>query len=399
MSELITTRRHADLRWQLLATVSALTLTAYVSSTAAAKAEDAGRPTVWIELGAQLEHLSGVDKPFAAGFYDRLDPSFTSPAEFQNALPLAIGPEGKITVEPGNSWVFSADIRYGRAGNRRDRQQKTQPGNFYNVYKYQTGPAAYNRKCCHTYTVIPNRDNFVDVQSQHQETHLILDFQAGKDVGLGLFGGSGSSVISAGVRFAQLQTKSSVSVKAATDLEHYNQFTAFPSFSFVHQAYPQKYSLGTRFRVYSVAAESARSFRGIGPSLSWDASATLAGDPDSSELTFEWGVNAALLFGKQKVKTDHQSSGGYVSRAGYVPVIYAPLYTHPLRHYTRSRNVTVPNVGGMAGFSIKWPNAKISMGYRAGVFFGAMDTGWDTRRTSTTSFYGPFATISVGLGG
>ena len=37
-------------------------------------------------------------------------------------------------------------------------------------------------------------------------THAILDFQAGKDVGLGMFGGK--SILSAGIRVAQLNENS-----------------------------------------------------------------------------------------------------------------------------------------------------------------------------------------------
>lgn len=53
----------------------------------------------------------------------------------------------------------------------------------------------------------------------------------------------------------------------------------------------------------------------------------------------------------------------------------------------------------MAGFSVRFPNAKVSFGYRADLFFGAMDSGWDTRQTRDRSFYGLFASVSIGLGG
>ncbi len=43
--------------------------------------------------------------------------------------------------------------------------------------------------------------------------------------------------------------------------------------------------------------------------------------------------------------------------------------------------------------------AKISFGYRADLFLGAMDIGVDSRHTVNRNFYGPFATISIGLGG
>jgi hypothetical protein len=57
----------------------------------------------------------------------------------------------------------------------------------------------------------------------------------------------------------------------------------------------------------------------------------------------------------------------------------------------------VPNVGGFAGLSVRRANAKVSFGYRADFFFGAMDAGIDARHTEDMSFHGPFAKISVGL--
>ena len=59
--------------------------------------------------------------------------------------------------------------------------------------------------------------------------------------------------------------------------------------------------------------------------------------------------------------------------------------------------VTVPNVGAFAGLTYQIQNFKISGGYRADFFFGAMDGGIDTRKTEDQKFYGPFATISIGL--
>ncbi len=74
-------------------------------------------------------------------------------------------------------------------------------------------------------------------------------------------------------------------------------------------------------------------------------------------------------------------------------------YNHPQVNLQRSRSVVVPNVGGFAGVSIDFPNVKVSAGYRGDFFFGAMDTGFDTAKRSTIGFYGPFATVIIGLGG
>ena len=55
-------------------------------------------------------------------------------------------------------------------------------------------------------------------RAQNDEHHLIVDFQAGKDVGLGMFGGKdGSSVFGLGVRFAQFSSKSNIALKSDPD--------------------------------------------------------------------------------------------------------------------------------------------------------------------------------------
>lgn len=65
----------------------------------------------------------------------------------------------------------------------------------------------------------------------------------------------------------------------------------------------------------------------------------------------------------------------------------------------RHKSVIVPNLGGFAGVSFKFRSAKVSLGYRGDFFFGAMDAGNDTRKIKNVGFYGPFATISVGIRG
>ncbi len=74
------------------------------------------------------------------------------------------------------------------------------------------------------------------------------------------------------------------------------------------------------------------------------------------------------------------------------------LYTNT-GESTRSHSVTIPSLGAFAGLSVRYPNARVSFGYRADFFFGAMDVGIDTRKSTTTGFHGPFAKLSIGLGG
>jgi hypothetical protein len=158
---------------------------------------------------------------------------------------------------------------------------------------------------------------------------------------------------------------------------------------------------------YAGFASAHRSFHGVGPSLSWDASARLAGAKETSEVFFDWGVNASVLFGRQKAEGAHHTSAHFYSKykaslgtgaplAGYA-LIYGNDPAHNRAH-ARSHSVVVPNVGGFAGLSFRYANAKVSMGYRADLFFGAIDGGVDARKTYDRDFYGPFATISIGLG-
>ncbi|HTO40389.1 MAG TPA: hypothetical protein VL026_05380, partial [Rhizomicrobium sp.] len=120
--------------------------------------------------------------------------------------------------------------------------------------------------------------------------------------------------------------------------------------------------------------------------------ATLLGDTDVGALTFDWGVNAAALFGRQKVSGAHETRGIYFKGQGTTTLrTNVPV--------TRSRSVVIPNVGALAGLSVRYTNAKFSLGYRADYFFGAMDGGVDVRNTHDRSFHGPFAKVSIGLGG
>ena len=369
MSELINERQTwAALQGQLLATVSALALTSYIASTSLAKAEDAGRPTVWIELGGQMEQVQGPSTPFTAPFMTAITPT---PDVYANDIfrndqkpaKLAFGAEGKISFQPTNSdWVFSADLRFGRSQTSHHAHQQGPEQGFLQIA------------------------TFSDAKADDNESHSVLDFSVGKDVGLGRFGHDGTSIISAGVRFAQFSSNFNTKAMGRPEINFFpgNFGNSIPT-----------------FYMYTMFANAHRSFRGIGPSLSWNASAGLLGNKDEAELTVDWGVNAAVLFGRQKVRGNHTTQAYHAPFTPYIQYVgyyYSKPYdnVHPI---DRSRRVTVPNLGGFAGFSIKYPNAKVSLGYRADFFFGAVDAGIDQRHTKNLGFNGPFATISIGLGG
>jgi hypothetical protein len=387
MSELTTTT-HTNFRWQLLTTVSALALATSISGV---QARDDDRPTVWIELGAQLERIGTEQSPFAPAFMTKTP----TPEPFKHASPIAaqrppryaIGGEGRITIAPEDSnWVFSAGARYGRASSKRNHQFQSAFTTDFPNPKYAIFPSRYPTK---TLPATAARLSFN--KTRNQESYAILDFEAGRDVGLGIFGSS--SVVSAGVRYAAFNAKNDAHITARPTAG----ITAVP-ISPVY--FPGAYLPRTNHNEYFLSGHAARSFHGVGPSLAWKASAPLLGNLDNGEIAFDWGANAAVLFGRQKASGTHRTTGShYQQKYNGQFNVRMPLYPSRNGSFDRSRSVTVPNLGGFAGLSFRYTDAKVSFGYRADYFFGAMDIGVDTRKTSTRGFHGPFATVSIGLGG
>ena len=382
MNELTNTSGYKHSRWALLATVSAAALMC-ATGVAAAQSDD-DRPTVWIELGAQLERVGANSDVYAPPFLanNADSPAFApvSPIETGRAPRYSKGFEGKITFQPEKSdWVFSAAAVYGRAnGNKHVHEQTAgiHPPPSAVVY----GVTAFDP--------LPVK-NFSETTAKQSESHTVLDFQAGKDVGLGLFGRNSVSTVNFGVRYAQFSSRTDIDIKArpwigfhttSVPLGSGNYFT-FPGLKYWH--------------TYGAHLHKTTSFHGIGPSLSWNSSASLAGNTDDGGITFDWGVNASVLFGRQKTTVDQSTSA---NDAHLFQGLYTTIYAHH-NHVTRSRSVVVPNIGGFAGLSMRYSAAKFSFGYRGDFFFGAMDTGIDTRHATGRSFHGPFATISIGLGG
>jgi len=376
MSELINTNsNHTAIRWKLLASVSALALTANVVSMA--KAEESDHPQVWIELGGQLEHLSGQPSALTPSFFALASPSDVQlMTNTQRPSQWSIGGEGKVSITPeGTDWVFSAAIRYGRS-NKSQHAHRQSP--FVSVEKYLLPFIPRTTKPL-------NRAIFSDAVVDSKESHAVLDFMAGKDVGLGMFGAKGTSVFSAGVRFAQFISKANTSLYARPVLE-----------TNIRTPIPGKYRAAHPFyQTYTAVLHAERSTHAIGPSLSWEASKPIAGNGADSELTIDWGVNAAVLFGRQRVDINHQTT----SNDYYLTFGTNYIAHHSTRSMNRkqSRSVVIPNVGGFAGFSLKFQNAKVSMGYRADFFFNAVDNGFDLRHGANEGSYGPFASISMSL--
>jgi hypothetical protein len=393
MSELITSRPRIDMRLQLLATVSALALLAV--ATTQAKAEDADRPTVWIEAGWQFEGVTGRNDmlvppldgltttgfsnvPTAANFLGQGAGGFPSFTEMENALGHSSGVEASISFQPkGSDWVFGISARYGRVHGRRHVQSRAD---------ISGEPAYVNPGGGPLYLQTPHYTNYVEQASNNTEAHTIVDFTVGRDVGLGLFGERTESTFNLGARYVQMNMTSK------------GHSYAQPAVRFYHlkSSYFGKYYIQPRHQNSATLLQRYSDFHALGPMLSWSNTTRLWGKPTEGEVALDWGMNAAILFGRQKAKVDYSTAARNFRTVGTTAARLVSS-TGTAVHRTQFHRVTVPNLGGFAGLSYRFTNAKISAGYRADFFFGAMDRGLDTHHSVTTGYQGPFATISIGF--
>lgn len=394
MREHMNMRNARKYRGQLLTTVSAVALTLAVCSSTDARAADADRPIIWIEGGWHFEDVRQPSDPFVPPL-DALvkQGGYTSVTGLERVLDYSYGGEGSIAFQPEDSdWIFSASIRYGRAHGRKTiHEQKAVPDVQVSLFS----PFAGGYKL----VTATQASGYNVAGASNSETHAIVDFMAGKDVGLGLFGRDSTSTASFGVRFAQMKSTLSVNAHARPD----GHFELYPE----NLIGILKYEPAAVFHYSASSALRESTFRGLGPSISWSNSTVFSGNIENGELALDWGINAALLFGRQrtklhiKTKTSHHYNAEYFpspsNTSKYIPRS-AISTVHTTVTKTRSRSVSVPNVGGFAGISYRLANAKLSLGYRADFFFNAIDGGVDAAKKENRGFYGPYASISIGIG-
>lgn len=333
MNEVMQTSPRKTLRHRLLLTVSSAAVLVLVSG---AQAEDADRPTVWIELGGAFNQISASVTGWVPP--NLTDPiSNPSPKPFGDAPSLGYEADAAISIQPGNSaWLYTASVRYGRA--------QRGPKHIHDQ-SYETEHNFFGKYALTTYA-------FLDATEKTSSAHAIIDFAVGRDVGLGSFH-DGKSTLHFGVRMAQLTERADAVLSAFS--------TA-----------PVKYSNGKI--VHEASALFARSYTGAGPSVSWDGATPLLGSLEDG-LSLDWGANAAVLFGRQKANLVLHTKDSRFYGSNVNAVLSQSTATP-----ARARTVVVPNLGGFAGVSWRLPNGKASFGYRADFFFGAIDGGLTTSR-------------------
>ncbi len=184
----------------------------------------------------------------------------------------------------------------------------------------------------------------------------MVDFEVGQDVGLGMFGMNGSSILSAGLRYAHFEATTNVAA----------------NFYF---------SSGDLYFIEGL--KEKRTFSGVGPVISWDASAPFFNS--DGPFSFDFGVAGAVLFGTHSARLDLSYSGV------------------PFSSFKRSKTITVPSFDAYAAISYHCVDcgASASLGYRVDSFFNVFDgagfgpSGSDTDRI----FHGPYLSVKFDTGG
>jgi len=322
-----------DLRRKLLGTASAVALLALTQTPEQAHAQDSGQH-IWLDLTGQYDMNSGkrtvYGEPFDNGSEDH---------QFFPLIGQKAGGDGTIGLTlQEDEWYFNLAFNYGRTGTSRAEFSSS-----YDTYKYRS-------------TVkIGRYHHYADGEARHNESHKMLDFTIGQDVGLGMFGMDGTSILSAGVRWANFD---------ATTIGRFfygeNKYS-YPGGSFLYNVYNTEFN-----------REVHQTFNGIGPMISWKGSTPLA-DPAWS---FEWGASAAILFGPHSI--------------------------HGFNAPDWSRNASVPQAGGYLGIGWHCPDwpLKLTAGYNINASWNVLPQVTDTderRRGLDRITQGPFlrATIQV----
>jgi hypothetical protein len=301
-----------------------------------------------------------------------------SPMSVQKSPHTGFDWEGKLSIQPEDSdWKLTAGIRYGRSGTNAQLHKSLAPqtATFSVVGRVCTGPLHICTK-----TAVAKANRLVDAEGHTSERHTVMDFTIGKDVGIGMFGAGGEGTIGAGIRMAQLDTL------VSADLNMNANWVAA-------QGNPRTLLTQQSWDVLDGVSDERRSFHGWGPQVTWDADQPVWSVGESGEVSIDWGLNAALLLGRQHVDLQQVETDRVCGAAR------CPAATGIPQPINRSRHVAVPNLGGYIGASVQYTNSKISLGYRADTFFNAIDGGQETAKDYNRGFYGPYLNVSIGLGG
>jgi outer membrane receptor protein involved in Fe transport len=347
-----------------------------------------------VEFGGQVQRHDAPNTTLQPAAADEFDGPLDIFDDTQaQDLDWGDGRDVKVTWRPSSGpWSVSGAVRFGKTnhGGRGAAEELTDPVCAVSDPDYCAYLAGHEQYYVLTDISAIQR---ADAKAFDREEHNILDFKVGYDMS---FGGLNDSVVSAGLRYAELTSDTEASLYG---VPHWIVPAAF-------------YETGEDLHrtIYVIDVDAQRSFEGWGPIASWDASLPLFGSDENGRVRLDWSLEGGVLFGDQQSSSlattrvnEHEiDSNAYVNELLGAPVV------HEFQPYTtlatvnpapRSEDATVPMAAGSLGLSYKVGGFKVGAGYRWERYFDVIDGGYEEHRSEDRTIDGPYFKIAVGFGG
>ena len=327
-----------------------------------------------VELGGQVQRHDAPYDLIAPSFVDGFSDAINPDGAQNRDLDWGDGRDVRLTYASSGGWRASAGVRIGKT-NGSDKFLASEVGSTgcvaaLTVCQYYENPKYYF-----------NGTNFSKATVANREEHTIVDFDVGRDVGLGA---GFKSAVRAGFRYGHLES--------TTRLQLFGTSDWYIPAEYAIAKYSHKSS-------YTADLTSSREFTGVGPILSWDASRRLLGDETVGRVDVYLSVSGGVLFGKQKTSVAGQETSSYYSGKYYFGLAQVGPTEVASGPPKRQTSVTVPLIDLSLGLSYEIERFKVSAGYRWERYFDMLDVGYDEAKDADRTIDGPYFKIAVGFGG
>jgi hypothetical protein len=289
----------------------------------------------------------------------------------------------RLTYRPDRSpWTVSTSVRHGATNSgitRLHREEASGPkacsfpiaglgGLLCNPSSAKYSP--YNFKAAM---------NWSDASAVNAEEHTLVDFEVGRDLGVGAF--NVKSSLALGLRYAQFRSTTDATLYGIPDWDHLPDGWA---------------TIPVESHYYGASLAATRKFKGAGPTLSWQASKWLLGDELVGHVDLDWSATGGVLFGKQ-----WSGIGGFEQHGEFLGVYNTrprPAVAKTPVSSDRSGSATIPLLDLSVGVSYEIQRLKLSTGYRWERYFDAIDAGYQDGEQYDRTIDGPYFKIAVGFG-
>jgi iron complex outermembrane receptor protein len=324
--------------------------------------------------------MAAPAETYAPAWLSEYGPDFPGPVTFSNDPDWGHLREARLTWSPNPSWKVVGAYRYGKASaaSQGYADEFVKGGSFPGL-KYASDPTDVTYR-----ESLPNHwAGSANVEEEFES----VDFKVGRNVGIG-FGSGSSSVLSVGVRYAELRSAIQIDMDGVPNRYSPEVFEYVDYFPNVPERHYTRY-------VHSSSAE--RTFEGYGPTLSWESGLRLLGDPVQGQVMVDWTLTGGVLFGEQASSHDENRLARYYHGNAQIENPTSVPYDETVSTI-RSKDVTVPQLSLELGLSYAIQRVQVSLRYSWERYYGAIDGGLAERKTYDRTIQGPVAQISIGFG-